>query len=344
MLVANLRLITDPVVSQQSFAHWENCLRAAAIQKGSIWWLPEGGILFKRHQGGSSDNGGLELGLDPRGKFWAVQINEPPVAGDFNRLSSIAVDTSGARFLLRQGWLRPNPQQPANIKDEDFIRRTGLQPAPVEGVGLAAKRQWFVVAALDEEPEAIRRKTADFVERCWAARTTPFDSAETQFQSPFDDQLGGSEKGGTYAISAKSALDEKIVVRRHGIVWCCLAAILSTKNMTYRKWQHRCGYEIDMVIDRERAPPLLLELKTETSAADLYTGIGQLHLYRRLFPRLKDHSPVLLVPNGLQEELRSAIEDCGVIIHSFHFVADGNDGHAVFSPEFLNLCGIREGI
>jgi hypothetical protein len=97
-----------------------------------------------------------------------------------------------------------------------------------------------------------------------------------------------------------------------------------------------------MVIDREGAPPLLIELKTETSAADLYTGIGQLYLYRRLFPRLKDHSPVLLVPDGLQQELKSAIEDCGVIIHGYHFVADDNDGHAVFSREFLNLCGIRE--
>jgi len=344
LMTPNLQLVTDPVISKQAFTYWENCLRTGAIQKGSLWWLPEGGILFKRHQEGSSDSGGLELGLDPLGKLWAVQINEPPVAGDFNRLSSIAVDTSGARFLLRQGWLRPNPQQPANIKDGDFIRRTGLSPAPVEGKGLAAKRQWFVVAALDEEPEVIRRKTAHFVQRCWAARTAPLESAENQFLSPFDDQLGGAETGGTYTISARSALDERIVVRRHGIVWYCLAAILATKSITYRKWQHACGYEIDMVIDREDAPPLLLELKTETSAADLYTGVGQLYLYRSLFQRLKDHSPVLLVPNGLSNELKSAIENCGVTVHSYHFVAEGNDGHAEFSPEFLALCGIRQGV
>ena len=120
------------------------------------------------------------------------------------------------------------------------------------------------------------------------------------------------------------------------------SCILAAKSITYRKWQHPCGYEIDMVIDREGAPPLLLELKTETSAADLYTGVGQLYLYRRLFSRLKDHSPVLLVPDGLQDELRSAVEGCGVAVHSYRFVAEGNDGHAVFSPEFLDLCGIRQ--
>jgi hypothetical protein len=97
-----------------------------------------------------------------------------------------------------------------------------------------------------------------------------------------------------------------------------------------------------MVVDREGASPLLIEIKTETSAADLYTGIGQLYLYRRFFPRLKDHSPVLLVPDGLQQELKSAIEDCGVVIHSYHFVTDDNDGCAVFSREFRDLCGIRE--
>lgn len=337
--MSKLQLVVDTAVSQQSFADWESCLLAGAIQNGSMWWMHEGGVFFRRHQDG--ENGGLELGLDPLGKVWAVQINEPPVPGDYNRMSNIAVDPSGARFLLRQGWLRPNSQHPIDIKDEDFIDLTGLQPVPVEGEGLAAKRRWFVVAALNEEPEVICRRTASFVERCWAARATPLQGAKAQFQPPFEPYLGGSEKGGTYTIYPKSMLDPKIVLRRHGIIWRCLTALLSANKVSYCKWQHPSGYQIDLVIDRKTEQPSLVELKTEISAADLYTGIGQLYLYRRLFPALKNHSPVLLIPKGLQEGVKSAIKECGVAIHEYELIENDNDGHAIFSPEFLAFCGIQ---
>jgi hypothetical protein len=114
LVTPKLRLVTDPIVSQQGFAHWEDCLRSGAILKGSIWWLPKCGILFKRHQGGPSDNGGLELGLDPLGRLWAVQINEPPVAGDFNRMSSIGVDTSGGTSSGKVGSVLIRSSRPTS--------------------------------------------------------------------------------------------------------------------------------------------------------------------------------------------------------------------------------------
>lgn len=335
-----LRLVNDPVVSRDGFADWESHLQEAATREGPVWWQPDGGIFFDRHKRGKNDDGGIELGLDPLGDRWAVQINEPPVAGDYNRLSSIAIDQNGTRFLLRQGILKHDSQRSTDIKDAEFSRLTGLQPVSVEAHGLAAKRQWFIVAVLDEAPEMIRRRTAIFVERCWAARFGEVDGEGARLSSPFDDQLGGDETGGTYIIRSKPAADEKTIVRQHGIVWRCLAAVLSSKEISYRKWQHVHGYEIDMVVDRGGDRPLLIELKTDISASNLYTGLGQLHLYRRLFPRLKDHHPVLLVPEGLRDKLKLALEDCGVVVHSYRFLADGNDSAATFSPEFLTVCGI----
>lgn len=335
-----LELVTDPVASRNGFAEWEGHLQNGAVKEGPVWWQSDGGIFYDRHKRGNDDDGGIELGLDPLGKRWAVQINKPPVAGDYNRLSSIAIDEIGTRFLLRQGILKHDSQRSTDIKDEEFSRLTGLQPVSVKAHGLSAKRRWFIVAVLDEPPDIIRRKTAIFVERCWAARLGEIGKEGSRFSSPFDDQLGGEETGGTYIIRSKPAAEEKTVVQQHGIVWRSLAALLSTNEIGYRKWQRADGFEIDMVIDRGENRPLLIELKTDISTSNLYTGLGQLHLYRSLFPRLKDHYPVLLVPNGLRDKLKMAIEDCGVVVHTYRFLANGDDKTVMFSPEFLTVCGI----
>jgi hypothetical protein len=334
-----LTFVTDLRTSHEAFVHWESCLRASAIKRGSTWALLESGVSFRSHVGSSSESVDLEFGLDPSGKRWAVQINEPPIPGDLNRLSGIAIDKNGAHFLLRQGWLRANPQHPTDIKSEEFVRLTGLRPASIAATEAAVQRQWFIVAPLDDDPDTIRDKTTNFVQRCWAARTCPF-SESTVSQSPFDEQSASAENGGTYTIRAKSASDEKVVLRRHGIIWLSLTYILSSHNIPYAKFQHSCGYEIDLVVHRSGRSPL--ELKTETTAADLYTAIGQLYLYRQLFPKLRECTPILLVPNGIQEDIRSAIENCGIQVHTYDFVSDGIDGLAEFSKNFLAVCGIHK--
>ncbi|TAU81964.1 hypothetical protein ELH50_01255 [Rhizobium ruizarguesonis] len=331
-----LQLVTDQQRTKTCFEQWLACLVDGAEQLDSMWWQRDRNVFFRHALEG--DRIEVELGLDPHGRNWAVQINEPRVAGSNNPTASIAVDQTGARFLLRQGRLQPNARRAVVVKGNEFVRMTGLRPVEIDGT--LGRREWFLVAALDEPAGAIRRKTADFVERCWAVYIPEGAATGKPFPSSFGDQTSKEEKGGSYVVPAKQAIDEKLVTRRHGDVWRALTSLLSTHGLNnYWKGRTDGGFEIDLEVIPPKRAPLLIEIKTGTATSDIYTGLGQLLLYRRLFPHLTDHHPVLLVPEGIRPQMRDAILACGVFPHTYQL--DASDADAVeFSADFLAICGV----
>ncbi|MFC5357896.1 hypothetical protein [Azospirillum himalayense] len=74
---------------------------------------------------------------------------------------------------------------------------------------------------------------------------------------------------------------------------------------------------------------------------DIHTGIGQLALYPELMPELKQHRPVLLLPDAPPTALAAAIAAQGVNCHWYGWTGTtAGEGSIAFSPEFESLCGL----
>ncbi|PBC04277.1 hypothetical protein [Mesorhizobium sp. WSM3860] len=284
LLDGPMRPVTDTQVCRDHFARWANVMTETAVQRGAVLALTDHLVFMRRSD--SSGKVEMKFGQDPRGVKWAVEINEPTKPGDYNALSAIAEDETGGRYLLRQGRLHGGPNA-ATIQESEFAARTGLSHIEVEATGNAAARRWFLVANLDDPPEAVIRDTARFVDFCWSARMP--GRATPMPQSSVGETLARPETGGFYTVGPKTASEARQIKRLQGEVWIALAEKLSAQNIPYEKRRQQGGYEIDMKIDRRDQDALLLEIKSGSGAADLHTGIGQLHLYRQLFSNFKGH-------------------------------------------------------
>lgn len=339
-----LTLITDESISRECFANWRQTLLEGAARKAGLFWLLEGGIVFRLGRSGrTSQDDRMELGVDPTSRLWAVQINEPRITGDHNSLSAIGESPGGERFLLRQGMLRPNEPGGPTIAGDEFVRRAGLAPVGVQAEGLAARRQWFVVCSLDSSGEEMRLATSRFVDRCAAARAAA-DAGEAP--SPFgtEDLFASGEAGSSYRRRAREREEERIILQRHGTVWLALAQRLSEAGISIRKGRHQLGFEVDAEIEGAATAPLLVEIKTGVSAGDIHGGLGQLHLYPRLIPRLASFGRALLLPSLPAPEVQAAVEGCGVEIHTFELTeGDGEVAEVTFSADFLKRCGVPLG-
>lgn len=154
------------------------------------------------------------------------------------------------------------------------------------------------------------------------------------------DLFSGDEKGGVYTIGRRAATDPKEVRRHQGEVWLKMAALLRAKGLTVEKPRHAAGYEVDADV-RNAGKNLLIEIKSDTAAHDVYGGMGQLQLYRKLLPRLSDHMPVLLLPGLPHSAPVKAIEDCGVELCTFEATERDGEIDVVFSDTFLTVCGVE---
>lgn len=330
-----IKLLGDDVETREHFARWRGHLEASAVVKNGVRWVSDGPFVMLVS---TMTDGRIrtELGQDPLGKSWAVEINEPRVAGDPNSASGIGLDLNGRPYLLRQGLLRKNAQSDAYISSEDFAIRTGLQPLNVEAPASLIERDWFLVAALDEEPSLVRAMTARFINACMAARDPSSSLADSPPVNHY--RLAADEKGGSYVIGPGGPRDESIVVRKHGFVWLSLKERLSRRGIQIEKPAHWLGYEADASIKRPGERSLLLEIKTSASAADIHAGVGQLHLYRSLIPTLEHHEAILLLPKLPHEEIVRALGKAQIAVHTYAPPLDPERGDVAFSEPFLAVC------
>lgn len=323
-----LTLCSDEHVITDAFRAWRDTLAQEAEQFGTRdYWLPKQGIAFVEQP-----DLNLSFATNPGGQETAVQVNLPQTAGGKNPLSAIGVAADGTRYVLRQAWLQPTDTFAEDIRNEVFSERTGLAPVQVIVADRKSQRIWHVVACLDGvSAEEIRDETARFVGRCWSARLWDRDAKADRDR--LAELFGTDERGGQngYMVPAH----ERLLRRRHGDVWLALNAVLASNGIHMSKPRHLAGYEVDAVI---LAPsgPLLVEIKTGTSAADIYAGIGQLALYPQMLPRLREMPRILLLPGRPQPALMDAVGNCGVELHSYAF---GREGDTTFSAEFLRRCG-----
>ena len=333
-----LKISENKALSAVAFNEWHDIIRQGADEIGSAWQIAGTNVRFRRiarHK--------KKRHLD----FWigssseaAVQLNQPGTVGSENPGTTLAIDARKRRYIIRQGILIGNPPSD-RIDEAEFRRRTGLTPADVSVRSRPGKKEWHVVAGLDGvSGAAIRDSTAQFVRRCWNARTFGRQAADDQTQ--LIDLFGRPERGDWYEVDP--ALTPTRVLRVQGYVFECLEKMLKTSGIDISKPRHAANYEVDGVIETP-AGPMLLEIKTGVSAADVYCGVGQLSLYPVVLPDLAKHARVLLLPGQPTRHLVDALRTCKVELHSYRLKRGRRRATATFTAEFLRRCGMAsEGV
>ncbi|WP_027145800.1 hypothetical protein [Mesorhizobium sp. WSM3626] len=331
-----LRLVIDPHVTRRQLDRWRAAVLEGSIARKGIRWVPDSPFVVRVVK---APDGRIrtELGHDPSGKNWTVEINEARQTGNPNSLSAVAVDAQGRSYLLRQGLLRKNGETEKGVSPSAFASRTGLTPVNVEVSPTGIERAWFLVAALEEKSDLIRKMTGRFVRACALARSTrsPAPTAEDVGY-----RLGADEKGGTYVIGSTGPQDEKIVSRKQGFVWLALQERLLERDIKIEKPGHSLGYEVDATVKRPGKRPLLIEIKTGATAADIHTGAGQLHLYPALIPAIAGHERILLLPGRPHEDVVAALAKLDIVVFTYDPGIEPDGSGIRFTSDFLELCGL----
>jgi hypothetical protein len=164
-----LRISGNKRLIDESFDEWHDAPLQRSEKIGSATQIAGTDVRFKRiarHK----EKWHLDFWVGSSAEA-AVQLNQPGTAGSENPGTTLAVDARRRRYIVRQGMLTGNPPSD-RIDEKEFRRRTGLTPSDVTVGGKPAKKEWHVVARLDDASGvAIRDATAEFVRRCWNART-----------------------------------------------------------------------------------------------------------------------------------------------------------------------------
>lgn len=333
-----LALLADLKEIDAAWGIWLKALEAASRPKaGSLRWMDGPAVMYAVRPSAKRDGArDVQLGVHATGKLWAVEINAPRAAADANGLASVARNAAGDRFLLRQGWLQANPDSDGDVRDPAFGTLAGLSPVPVTGGSTPLERTWYVVASLDRAPQIVAAETADFVLRCAQARAATRPDAPAPL--PASPALfAGAEVGGVFVKQAVAAQPETTVLRIQGEVWLALSAMLEAAGRSLDKIRHQAGYEVDGVVDGPEGP-ILLEIKTGSSAADVYEGVGQLMLYSQMLG-LHGHRKLLLLGFEPSTTLMAAAAAFDIGVFRYTLEGPTEAPSIAFDEDFLRICG-----
>ncbi|MBD3831756.1 MAG: hypothetical protein IE910_00170 [Brevundimonas sp.] len=333
-----LQLLDSLAEIDTAWARWIEALGMGSRPlNGRKRWLLSETLMYRvspsGKRAGATD---IELGVRPSGKPWTVEINAPRAPDDEMGLASVARSRDGRLFLIRQGLLGANSDSAGRINQEQFRTLSGLTPFAVSGGNAKSPRDWYVVAALDAPATDIRAQTGDFVQACARARARSRGASD--IITPAQPSFASPETGGVATRKAIPARPATEIVLAHGEVSLKLASLLEPAGMQLLKDRHEIGYAVDGTI---LAPggPILLEIKTGTTAADVYEGVGQLMLYAQML-RLPVHKKVLLIPSVPSQPLVDAVTACGITLHSYRLTVKGSSALVEFTDDFLGLFGL----
>ncbi|KQQ44743.1 hypothetical protein ASF69_09075 [Rhizobium sp. Leaf311] len=296
---------------QEWFMLWHSMLRTGEDIGKDRYYFPSADI---RVQIVESEDGSIpktRFGIGRSGRDWIVEINPPKDASTEDRLGTVAIDQDGRRWLLRQGVLHKN--RLSGRIDKEFCQLTSLRPVEVK----AAKRSWYPVELLDRSSVDLPVGTLEFVKRCAIARS-PGDEMQVSGSIIY----GAPEIAGSYLQKAAYRA-EREVLRKQGYVWEALKEIADQNKADLTKPSHAAGYEVDGLLKTDDLR-FLLEIKTTAFASDIYTGVGQLHLYDHMINGVKGAIKVLLLPRAPQYQITEAVlaANITVLLYDFSYRKD----------------------
>ncbi len=309
------------------FQRWHQQLRGNSVELSQgVHYFETENLRVKFEPRGSAEK--CKFASGKSGDDWIVEINAPK-GMEFrdNSLSCVAVDDDQRHWVLRQGVLGKN-RISARI-DHDFADLTGFEQVELEG----SARPWFIVGRADEEPSLYPSTTLEFVQGCLSARKVSTVNIESAVRLLGRDEVGGAYRRLAFQIA------EREVIRKQGEVWAALRSYLQGYDITLEKPKGEGGHEVDgeaIIAD----VPYLFEIKTTTSAHDVYAAVGQLMLYPKLIPIRKGASKVVVLPLGIGDRMANALADLQIRIISYEVNDIDGERRVSFSNELQSLLGL----
>lgn len=330
------KLVDKVKASEQAFDDWRAALVGDAEPRGvRSFWRPELGLRMTFH-----DDGRTQLDTEDRATDWAVELNAPGLPGDANRTSGAARDPDGNLWLLRQARLQLKGRHEGSILSDEFLKVTGLEPVPVQVASGPSDRVWLRVCRLDQSEPEVAAETARFVAYCRLVRDqrSP-DRLPAKALAFAREVLAGPEVMGFLQARARPAIPAREIWKAQAEVWQALSRRLQSVGRRLDKPRPAPGFEVDGLVKVGRTS-VLVEMKTSTSAADVYTGLGQLLLYHRMLVLPKTCKLVLLLPQPPSACLRDTLKTLGVTV-ALYSVGAGAVGKRIgFEPAFLRMLGL----
>lgn len=327
-----INILTDQAEADQVFRRWVNAMIAGSTRTDTGWVVDGTGVTFSNY--GHGEPGKIEdqvmMGVDTRSTSGIVKIVHPITAEqDKHKLTIAGRNENGHLVLLREGWLKKN-RISAAIREE-FDKLSGLSPESVSVAGQRSKRNWYIVADLDQAQDQIIAQTVDFANACSRARSKAGGGEVSDIKRGDDYHFGLDEKGRVKKFKVKGGARE--VEELQGYVSEALKAIVGP-SMTKPT---RNGYAVDAMIS---TASMLIEIKTGTSPHDIYEAVGQLTLYPSLIALPAGLAPVLLIPDtpSLRPFLAAALAAASVEIHFYSVGRIGNAPVIEFTKAFVDRC------
>ena len=254
-----------------------------------------------------------------------VEINQPPVGIDTNLQAVFARDHQQRLWLLHQGRMSVSGSR---VTEADFISATGLKPAIVEFSDGSATA-YHPVAQLDGPAATVQDGISAFIAQCARARTFKLAAGAPvpNLDRTRDWERGFSpERIGSYEIKAR---EPAVAERLHGEIQRALAAELSGRNKPHSN--DRVGqYGPDLYT--YGASKVLFEIKSGTTANEVFAAVGQLHIYDCLLGG--GYRKVLVVPKGIGGALKGPV--AALNIYTVEFVREGRK--TLFDLDQLTRC------
>ena len=319
-----LRIVDDQHQADDAFEAWLDAIRDGSTVIGGGFQTGDRGVVFQ------IEGDKVHFGDDAIFQNFVVTIVRPDVQRtDRAKLTVAADDQQGNRYLLREGWLKRNHL--SETVRADFSKDSGLKPIPVVlRDGSLSARDWYIVAAVGSEPSMIRKQTVDFALACAQARmVVSVDNGDDSRDSA--PSFGKDEMGRVYRVT-RTAGDADVTALQ-GYVWKALQTIFD-KRLAKNK---NTGYCADGVI---KDISVLLEIKTGTSARDVYEGVGQLMLYPSVLKLDPDIKPLLLTPDlpPISAALAEALKLRDIEHFTYSLGILGQEPSVKFSDTFLKRC------
>ncbi len=252
----------------------------------------------------------------------AVEINPPQFGIAAGTQGLFARDAIGKRWILHGGRLHIGHER---INSDRFAELSGFHRVRVT-FSNESERDYFLVAPLDQDSEALHQALRLFIATCARIRTQLLlgtHEAELEDRANIGEGQSSDEKRGDYVIPARSAV---IATRLHADMWHALTEALHRLKIDYtNKRVGRWGPDL-----RTRGKkPILFEIKTDTTARAIYEALGQLLLYEKLLG--EDHRKVLVVPGKVSTTFASLLESLGIAV-----MVARKEGHAYEFGKTLN--------
>jgi hypothetical protein len=276
----------------------------------NAYWHPEIGVWGAFND--PTGSRGLPSYWNPFGRVprssMVVEINPPRQGINTNVQGIVARNSSGQRWLLHQGRLHPSRFR---ISEEMFDVATHGNRVNVK-LSDGRNVRCHAVGNIDAEPAALQVQIASFVSQCETVRQHYLVGADATkglasiaaAEGLFPETLGKYEVG---------PQDAKTIIKKHPDVWHRLLDELVSKGIPCSNGRvTRWGPDLRTLSRR----PMLFEIKSNDSAAELQRAVGQLLLYEELLntPHLK----VLVYPKSEKstDHLKKALENLTFIF--FH--------------------------